>query len=178
MAVLTVVNVVLLIADAGISFPFSAFAPQLFYGVGQAAAADENGAAVFLAVGVVLAAAAVGIYFLCWALSKKHAGAMTAALILFALDSLLLAVFVALAFEVALLIDVAFHAWVLYYLISAVAAFAKLKALPPEEVLPEGQLPENPAYPQAAFPAQPADEAPAQVPPPQESPAAQNGEEP
>ena len=70
MAVLTVVNMVLLLADASISFPFSAVFPQLAVVLGSEF--TEVFGSTAMVIGAVMGVASVGLYFLCWALSKRH----------------------------------------------------------------------------------------------------------
>ena len=72
-AILTVVNMVLITANADISFSFSAEIPPilLVYGV---SALKETGSAAIASVFFVLAVVSVGFIFLCAVLSKKKTG--------------------------------------------------------------------------------------------------------
>lgn len=133
MAVLTLVNVILTLANASISFTFSAFFPLLATVYGQAYQ-KMVGDSTFMIVALILAGVSIGLYILCWWLSKKHPGAMIAALVLFSLDCLILIPYMLWSGEiVSYLIDIVFHAWVMYYLVLGVVAFAKLRKMPPEE---------------------------------------------
>lgn len=139
-AILTVVNMVLITANADISFSFSAEIPPilLVYGV---SALKETGSAAVAAVFFVLAAVGVGFIFLCAVLSKKKPGWLIAALVYTVIDLLLaLAVYApyVVAGEmspVAIVISLAFHIWMLYYIIKGISAASKLKKLPPEPMM-------------------------------------------
>lgn len=174
MAVLTVVNIGLLLANATISFPFSAAFPQIAIMFGMELS-EELGSTVMV-IAAVMAIASVGLYFLCWALSKRYPGAMIGALVLFALDCASLIYF----FELdTVVIDILFHIWVMVYLVFGVVAVVKLRHLPPEEmvaveavgmpaapaqpVYTTQPMPENAAQPVAV---QPAPVQPAVVPQP------------
>lgn len=88
-----------------------------------------------LIIGIVIAAVILLAYFICWLCSKKHTAAMVVATVLFGIDCgmLLYDCVVLQSFEI---LDILFHALVMYYLIVALVAKAKLKKLPPEEEAP------------------------------------------
>jgi len=135
MIVLTVINIGLSLAGSGRAFLFRAFLPEL--------AIDFFSDRIAWA-GFVIAALLLGLYVLCWALSKKESAWMTAAMVLFAVDTAIFLVLFAMiclggAFEVGMLLEVAFQAWVLYYLIAGVLAAKELKGVP--EGVPEAQMP-------------------------------------
>ena len=92
----------------------------------------------FIAIAVVILA----LYLLCWFLSKKRSGWLMAALVLFTLDTAFL--FINYGFALDMLLDILFHGWVLYSLISAIFAYRKLQSLPEEEPVEvtEGDLTE------------------------------------
>lgn len=139
-AILTVVNMVLITANADISFSFSAEIPPilLVYGV---SALKETGSAAIASVFFVLAVVSVGFIFLCAVLSKKKPGWLIAALVYTVIDLLLaLAVYApyVVAGEMSLMaivIPLAFHIWMLYYIIKGISAASKLKKLPPEPMM-------------------------------------------
>ena len=135
MAVLTTINMVLLLVNADYAFAFSATFPQiaLAFGVGLA---EEFGSAA-LVIGAVMGFASIGLYYLCWALSKQHPGAIIAALVLFSLDTVILLVILGLTAWV----DIVFHVAVLVYLIIGTVAVVKLRHLPPEEAVPGAAMP-------------------------------------
>ena len=107
-------------------FLFSATFPQasLIYGYVM----EAEGLAGLYTAGIVLGVVCIGLYFLCWLLSKKNPGWLIAATVLFAVDTVLL--FVVYELEASIALDVIFHAWVLYYLISGVVAASKMKNQP------------------------------------------------
>lgn len=136
MAVLTTVNMVLLLVNADYAFAFSATFPQLSVALGLQLA-EEFGTAA-LVIGAVMGFASIGLYFLCWALSRRHPGAIIAALVLFSLDTVLMFWFFELE---AAWIDIIFHVAVLVYLIIGTVAVVKLRHLPPEEAVPGAAMP-------------------------------------
>ena len=86
-----------------------------------------------LVVGVGLALIITLFYLVCWLLSKKHPVWMIVLTVFYVLDSLLvlmdLPMYLGSDVKTAVFL-VLFHAWILYYLISAVIAGNKLKKLP------------------------------------------------
>jgi len=126
------INVMIIIFDTGYYFMFSVFMSTMF-----ANSAMEDGA---LSIPWAVAAVACLLPFLlCWILSNKKHGWMTAALVLFSLDSLVFFLMIGIVIAngesvVSLLIDLLFHGWVLFYLIQGVRAAAALKKLPEEEI--------------------------------------------
>jgi hypothetical protein len=86
---------------------------------------------VLFAISVII----VGMYLLLYFLSGKHrAGWMIVAVVMFAVDSLLM--LASFGAELDSLIDIVFHAWVLISLISGTVAGFKLKKLGSEERFP------------------------------------------
>ena len=75
-------------------------------------------------------------YLLCWVFSKKRAGWMIPALVFFSFDCLYI-LMLTLIEPTAFIIDILFHAWVMFYLITGVINGFKLKKMPEEEPLPE-----------------------------------------
>lgn len=144
----TAVNLILTLVNADLYFLFSATVPQFILGIGYA---FESTTAI--AVAAVIAFLGAGVYLLCWWLSKKHRGWMVVALILFALDTL--ASLGMLLLDGTMFIDLLFHVWVLYYLISGTVAMVKMKNQP--------EQPEMPVYAEGA-PEQPAEFAPPAAP--------------
>lgn len=138
----------------GTYFLFSAFIPLVVFATGaefywivaDPAGAIESGfytaedvetaqildGGTWLLIGVIFAVVILAAYFICWLVSKKHPGAMIAAAVFFAVDCIVLL----LSFDVSMIVDILFHAWVMYYLIAAIVASNKLKNLPPEEAAP------------------------------------------
>lgn len=128
---LSLLNIVLLILNAGISFLFSATAPTVLVGLGLVFKEDPTLNAlggICFALGFVV----IGIYGLFYWLSKKHKAFMLVSFIFFAIDTLLLFWVLTLGFEIGVLIDIAFHVWVLYALGRGVWAWTHLMDLPDE----------------------------------------------
>ncbi len=128
MIVLTAVNVAMLLFGSDYMLLFSATVPYFSVIFGTAV---EGG----LAVGIAIAAIILGLYILCWIFSKKYYGFMIAALVLFVLDTLVMALVYLGISEISGVLDVIIHIWVLYYLVIGVTGGYKLKHLSPEEEL-------------------------------------------
>ena len=136
----------------GSYFLFSASIPAI--PVELAMPMSEEEAVVFsdfivpIIIGVILTVP----YLLCWIFSKKRAGWMIPALVFFSFDCLYLLLLATLD-PTAVLFDILFHAWVMFYLITGVKHGFKLKNMPEDEPLPafgetvaEGETPaETPA---------------------------------
>lgn len=154
MTAFSVVNIVLLILNTGVSFLFSATAPSVLVGVGlifkEEPTLNALGGVCF-ALGFVI----IGIYGLFYWLSKKYKVFMLVSLIFFAIDTLLLLWVLSLGFEASVLIDIAFHVWVLLSLGRGVWAWTHLMDLP--DVPPAAAAPASiygetgPGEPPAAF---------------------------
>ena len=134
--IITMVNVFLIIFRANISFLFSATFPALSVAIGDAIA-EINGNMYYI-LGIVVAFLAIAIYFVCYLFSKKYQMWILVALIFFTLDTfVLLGLFIiSLADDFNffdLIFDIAFHAWILYYLIIGVKSWVELRKLPPVE---------------------------------------------
>lgn len=127
--ILTAVNIVLFFLGSESMMLFSASVP--FYGVVFGYYMGLTVPAVILAV-IILA-----LYLVCWLQSKKKSGWMTVALVLFILDTLVMAGMYLLIEDASGFLDVLIHAWVLYYLILAISTGKKLKNLPEEEEVEE-----------------------------------------
>lgn len=126
---LTAINLIFSAAQTDIYFLFAADLPLFVTDFGQILFAETNSLPiliVFVLIGILLSVP----YLVCWHFSKKHYGWMIGALVYFAFDCAFLLLLFLLSFEVSLLIDIAFHAWVLFYLVLGVKYGKQLKALP------------------------------------------------
>ena len=136
MIVFTCVNIALIAMQSDWHFPFSAFIPTLMP-YADSYFCYQVYDYVFGTAGIIAAFIVVAIYAVFWALSKKRAGFIVAALVFFSIDTLILfalVAFVALGgFDIFLLVELAFAAWIMYYLISGTRAWVQLRKLPPEE---------------------------------------------
>ena len=136
MIVFTLLNIVLLFTGSDVMWLFSATIPYyvVIFGV-----VSED--AVFLTINVVIAAIGLLAYLLCWIFSKKRYGWMIAALVMFIVDTLAMVGLFLLAGEFSGIMDLVFHAWILYYLFLGVTNGRKLKQLPEEVVDAESAVP-------------------------------------
>ena len=75
---------------------------------------------------VAVAVAIIALYFICFLFSGKRVGFLIAALTMFSLDT----VFMLFFYGFSMILDIFFHAWVLFYLIRGVSAHFKLKKMP------------------------------------------------
>ena len=128
--VLTVVNIVLLLIEADRYFVFSASIP--YYLTAFAMGMDSvftSGIGTYTIIAIVISVIVVGIYLLCWALGEKKPSWLTAALVLFSLDTvgLLVITFTLLEDPILNLVDIIFHALAVYELVMAVICAGKLK---------------------------------------------------
>ncbi len=142
------INVVLLIVNANSYFLFSAFVPYFiadlgmyytgsypedyYYDVGDMEFADKS----FLIICVAVAVAVILLYLLSWFFArKKKAGWLIFASVLFCIDTV--AMFLITGINADMIMDIVFHAWVVFSLINGVVTYFKLKKLPVEEVKSE-----------------------------------------
>ena len=134
----TLVNLVLLAVNADTYFLFSAYIPYLITSVGMLICGKYpaefyegmedvvvfgNGVfAVLLVISVLLTL----VYLVMWLLSGKgRVGWLIAAAVCFGIDTLGLIVLEGVYVDT--IIDILFHAWVMYYLIAGIVAHYKLK---------------------------------------------------
>ena len=147
----TIVSVVNLFTLAlnGSYFLFSASIPAI--PVELAMPMTEEEVVVFsdfivpIIIGIILTVP----YLLCWVFSKKRAGWMIPALVFFSFDCLYLFLLATID-PTAVIIDILFHAWVMFYLITGVINGFKLKKMPEDEPLPafgaEGDAPSEDGF--------------------------------
>ncbi len=140
--IFSAINIITLIANTGVYMLFSANMPYVltFFGLfvcgmlPEAAYKDpsqmvffDKSFFVFL---LVISILILLVYLACWWLSKDgKVRWLKIALGLFMLDSISLLV---LGSAGMLILDIAFHAWIIYILISGIKAYSKIKALPKE----------------------------------------------
>ncbi|MBE6762150.1 MAG: hypothetical protein E7551_07665 [Ruminococcaceae bacterium] len=137
----TVINIILLITNSNSYFLFSAYIPyalidlgmylcgrypqELYEDYGNIEFVNDT----FFATMVVIALVIVLVYFLCWLFSKKYkVGWLIAALVLFGIDTLGMLAF--LDFSSDIIIDIAFHIWVIISLSIGISNYFKLKKIP------------------------------------------------
>jgi len=125
--IFTAVNLFLFAVEADLSFLFSAFVPQLAFFIVQ----EESGTAAALAVSFLL----TGVYLLLSIMSNQKRGLITVALVLFAIDTaIFLMLATGLGIDFSFIIQIAFYAWILYYLVHGTIACTKLKDVSDEEL--------------------------------------------
>ncbi|MBR7141980.1 MAG: hypothetical protein IKD06_00405 [Clostridia bacterium] len=128
-ALLSAVNIVALLTEATFSFPFSAVSPMIVYALGSAWA-EQTGAEGYLIAGMILAVLIVGLFLVLWLFAKKRPGALLAATLFFAADTLGLLWFATTANALSeFMIDIVFHGVVLGLLAMGVNAAVKLRRM-------------------------------------------------
>ncbi len=142
--IFTIINMILTVAQSGYYFLFSASMPYFLtdlgmvlcgkyppeYYVGSGLTEADFFPDGFLIAMIVISAIILVLYFLCWLFSKKHKkGWIITALILFAIDTAFM--FLTLV-DLSSIIDILFHAWVIYYLIIGISAIGKLSNMKEE----------------------------------------------
>lgn len=162
----TAVNVILRLVSADMYFLFSASTPMAFLDI-----AEVTEISSLMRVAAVLAFIVIGVYLLCWFMSKKQSAWMIVATVLFALDTLVLLGLYDLS---SMIIDLLIHVWVLYYLITGSVAAVKMKKQPPMPVAAPEFQPVVPDYTaEGGYPAQSAE---ADIPVAETAPVMVNGE--
>lgn len=144
----SVINIVLLVTGSDTYFLFSAFIPyfladygmymcgmypeEYYYDVPDMEFYDKT----FLGIAFAIAVVILLVYFLCWIFArKKKVGWLIFALVFFAIDTV--AMFVIVGISTDWVVDIIFHAWVIFSLVSGIVNYNKLKKLLQEEILPE-----------------------------------------
>ena len=152
--IFSTVNILLLVLNAGTYFLFSAYIPYFLADFGMYFSGaypaeyyadipdmDLSGGPVWSLLIVCLAIAAVIIllYLLCWFLAKKKkAGWLITATVLFCIDTVIM--FLLTGINTGMIVDIIFHAWVIFSLISGIINLNKWKSIPdakPEEAVEE-----------------------------------------
>ena len=142
--IFTAINIFLLVTNSNSYFLWSAYVPYILADLGmllcgyyppEVYGGDTTEMAFlgtgFFVVMMVIIAVILVLYLLSWIFSKKERnGWLIFALVFFSLDTVIMLLMRELSSDV--IIDVAFHAWVIVSLSKGVSAGAKLKKLPPE----------------------------------------------
>ncbi len=139
----TVINLILVLTNSNTYFLFSAMIPYYITSLAMfmcgklpEEAYDSMYEYEFLdnsvlTVAIIAAIAITAVYLLCAIFSRKHrVGWIIAATVLFTIDTV--SMFLIYGFSADMIIDILFHAWMLYYLIAGIVAHNKLKKLPEE----------------------------------------------
>ncbi len=125
MTVFTLANLILVALDVDFSLSFSAILPLFLCSFGKELAA-KTGAAALFPLAIVLAALLILLFFLCWLFSAKRYGWLIPALVFYAADTVLLLSMITPERLLTMIIEIVFHAWVLYYLIAGIIAGRRL----------------------------------------------------
>ena len=137
----SVINIVLLVTNAGSYFLFSAFLPyyivdygmfwcglypaEYYEGIGEIEIMDMS----FLYVTIAIAVIIILAYLVCWILArKKKIGALITALVFFVIDTI--SMLWLSGFAPDSIIDIVFHIWVIVCLSLGVSAYFKMKKEP------------------------------------------------
>ena len=138
--ILTVVNLGLLLFNSDTYLLCSVSVPYFLTVLGQIM--DEALASnSFTVTALVISVVVLALYVVCWALSKKRPGWLTAGLVLFCVDTVALVIFVFTLTDspVSFFTDFAFHVLLIVELAMGVKANKKLKAMQAASpVTPEG----------------------------------------
>lgn len=125
--VLTLLNIVFISLNNYTMMLFSATVPYLSVAFGKLMESQA-----MLIAGYAIAAICLVLYFVCWILSKKNYGWFVAATVLFAIDTVCMALFYISAGDFSGITDAIIHVLILGYLIIGITTGAKLKKLPEE----------------------------------------------
>lgn len=138
--IFTLVNLLMVMLDADRYFLFSASVPYYLTLFGKAmdngfsdGAWEVTGA--YTNTALIISAVILLVYFLCWFMSRKKPGWLTAALVLFVLDSSALVLFTYVLYGSPMynIMDIFLHGWGLWQLFQAVKSHKKLKEMPAGE---------------------------------------------
>ncbi len=140
----TAINMFLIVSGSDTYFLFSAFIPYFLTTIGMVRCGllppeyyeypmedyifyDKS---LFVAL-LIFAIILTSLYLLAWFMSKKNrVGWLIFALVFFGLDTVGMLIFNGIAADG--IIDIVFHAWVIYYLVMGIIAHRKLKYMPEE----------------------------------------------
>lgn len=131
--IFTIVNMFMLFAD--VYFLFSIYSSTSFFVAGVVW--KEVYGNSFLVLGFAIGLLILAVFFVFWLLSKKHRWAIIVLLVLFSLDSVLLIVDCISAMKegaFSLLVDIVFHALMMYYLVLGVKSSGELQKHFPQGV--------------------------------------------
>jgi len=121
MMVFTLVNTVLAALKGDIYFLFSCYAAHMSAVLGREFY-DLTGSVPYLLIGLGVALLVLLPYLVCWIQSKKRRGWLIAALVLFAIDTVMLAVDALAMAQASFIMDLVFHIWLLVSLFLGVRA--------------------------------------------------------
>ena len=116
--IFTIINVVLIFLETDTMFLFSATIPYYF------ALSGWYWESIFeLGIGIVII---IGLLVL-WLISKKHVLGLILAFIYFIIDTIFMLWLYDFQFDASILIDILFHVWIMYFLVSGIMYKGKKK---------------------------------------------------
>lgn len=118
----TVINIILLLADGDTYFLFTGYAPYYLFARGYYLGETVN---------MVLSIAILALLLVCWLQAKKDVRWLYVGVGLVIADTLFL--LVELGFDVDMIVDYVFHAYIIFSTARGILAHMKLKKLPPEQ---------------------------------------------
>jgi hypothetical protein len=130
MMIFTVVNVVILLTESTSYFVCSLSTPYYLCLFGQLFDAEAGGS-TYLTTALVIGGIILAAFLVCWLLAKKRPGALYAALVLFALDTVAL-IWLCVEFDAFAdnIIDLVVHAFAIYQMFWGARCAAKAKGMP------------------------------------------------
>jgi hypothetical protein len=131
LVVLSAINNILLLVNAPISFPFSIYSAMVALVFGQAFS-DSYDKSLFLIAGLVVSFLIIAVFFVLRMLARRRTWPVWVALALILADTLLLIVFAILDMGENIfdsIINLAFHAWIIWSLVQLGLSRAKLQQL-------------------------------------------------
>ncbi len=148
----TAINIVMMATGIGGYFLFSATVPYLITTIAmlfcgmlpeEYYAGPEWEGMVFLDksffyIALAISLVILALYIVCWFFSKKKPVWLTVALGLFIVDTVVMFLYYGITLD--MLLDIAFHAWVIWILVSGIKAKRDLAKLPAEETVIEAEF--------------------------------------
>ncbi|MBQ7403379.1 MAG: SEL1-like repeat protein [Lachnospiraceae bacterium] len=127
---LSAINVALIVSGVDLNFLFSASFPSFIAAVGKELSANF-GTSSWLIGGMLLSAASIVVYAVCWFFVRKHRSFFIPVSILFLLDTILFIVLLFLAedYHFSDLIELIFHIWIVVSLFKGMCSGVKIKKL-------------------------------------------------
>ena len=127
--IFTAFNVLMIVLDQNFYFIFSATLPQVITYLGYLIS-ETFYEPIIYPISIFISVLIILTFVLIFILSKKYAGAMIAALVLFSIDSALILYSTISMFDASLILDILFHAFLIYELVVGIKVGYALKKHP------------------------------------------------